>query len=293
MTSTQCTPKRSVSFSLPLLASLALLSACSPEPAADAAADASAAPAATTAPASAAASRPAPRLPNGMVNLGLAPGERGFWGSSGSIYDHGRLSSPNNLLIGDVPFQPWAKALYEFRQANNEKDDPHSRCLPGGPTREIETVNGFEILQMPDLNRIYFVFGGGEHSWRVVYSDGRPLPDVDNPDTIPTYLGYSSARWEGDTLVVESTGFNEKMWFTQGGLPHTRYLHLTERFSRPDYDTLSYEVTVDDPGAYTRPWTGGFQVKWNYTSWDGTEAGEIHEYFCQDNNRDVQHMVGN
>ena len=280
-------------FRLTLLGSLALLVACSQQPAAD---DSASTTTAATAPATQsteAGIKPAPRLANGMVNLGLAAGERGFWGSSGSIYGRGRLSAATNLLIEEVPFQPWAKALYEFRQANNEKDDPHSRCLPGGPTREIETVNGFEILQMPELNRVYFVFGGGEHSWRVVYTDNRPLPDIDNPDTIPVYMGYSSARWEGDTLVIESNGFNEKMWFTQGGLPHTRYLHLTERFSRPDFDTLNYELTVDDPGAYTKAWTGSFSVKWNYTSWDGSDAGEIHEYFCQDNNRDVQHMIGN
>jgi hypothetical protein len=285
-------------FAATVMGALTWLASCSQEPAAEATAAATAAPAVAATPAGnpgagATTVKPAPRLPNGQVNLGLAPGERGFWGSSGSIYGRGRLSASTNLLVEEIPFQPWAKALYEFRQANNEKDDPHSRCLPGGPTREIETVNGFEILQMPDLNRVYFTFGGGEHSWRVVYTDSRPLPDVDNPDTIPVYMGYSSAHWEGDTLVVESTGFNEKMWFTQGGLPHTRYLHLTERFSRPDYDTLNYEITVDDPGAYTKPWNGAFSVKWNYTSWDGSDAGEIHEYYCQDNNRDVQHMIGN
>lgn len=241
----------------------------------------------------AAPAKPAPRLANGMVNLGLPPGEKGFWGNSGSIYDRGRLSHQTNLLESEIPFQPWAKALYDYRQANNQKDDPHARCMPPGPTRLIETVNGFEILQMPELDRVYFVGGGGPRTWRVVYTDGRPLPDIDNPDTIPVYMGYTSGRWEGDTLVVESNGYNERTWFAQGGLPHTRFLHLTERFSRPDRDTLRYEVTVDDPGAYTRAWTGGFDVVWTYNSWDGTEAGEIHEYFCQDNNRDVMHMTGN
>lgn len=237
--------------------------------------------------------KPTPRLANGMVNLGLPAGEKGFWGSSGSIYGRGRLSHQSNLLEEDIPFQPWAKALFDFRAANNQKDDPHARCLPPGPTRLIETVNGFEILQMPELNRIYFVFGGGPRTWRVVYTDNRPLPDIDDPDMIPTYMGYTSARWEGDTLVVESNGFNEKTWFAQGGLPHTRFLKLTERFSRPGLDTLRYELTVDDAGAYTRTWTGGFDVAWNYTSWDGGDSGEIHEYFCQDNNRDVMHMIGN
>ncbi len=277
-------------FSLTLLATITLLCACTQEQQADKALASVEAKAADKAEVK---TKPTPRLANGMVNLGLSPGERGFWGSSGSIYGRGRLSAKTNLLIDEVPFQPWAKALYEFRKANNEKDDPHSRCLPGGPTREIETVNGFELIQLPDLNRLYFVFGGGEHSWRVVYIDNRPLPDIDNPDTIPTYMGYTSAHWDGDTLVIESNGYNEKMWFIQNGLPHTRYLHLTERLSRPDFDTLNYEVTVDDPGAYTKSWTGALSVKWNYKSWDGSDAGEIHEYYCQDNNRDVQHMIGN
>lgn len=241
----------------------------------------------------AAPARPTPRFADGTVNLGLPAGERGFWGNSGSIYGRGNRSHQTNLLEEEIPFQPWAKALYDFRNANNQKDDPHSRCMPPGPTRLIETVNGFEILQMPELNRVYFAFGGGPRTWRVVYTDSRPLPDIDNPDTIPTYMGYTSAHWEGDTLVVESNGFNEKTWFAQGGLPHTRFLHLTERFSRPNMDTLRYELTVDDAGAYTRTWTGGFDVVWTYNAWDGTDSGEIHEYFCQDNNRDVMHMIGN
>jgi hypothetical protein len=237
--------------------------------------------------------KPTPRLSNGQVNLGLPPGEKGFWGNSGSIYGKGRLSHQSNLTLEELPFQPWAKALYEFRAANNQADDPHSRCLPPGPTRLIETVNGFEVLQMPELKRVYFVFGGGPRTWREIYADSRPLPNVDDPDTIGTYQGYTSAHWDGDTLVVESNGYNERTWFAQGGIPHTRFLHLTERFSRPNFDTLSYEVTVDDPGAYTKPWTGGFDVSWTYKSWDGGDEGEIREYFCQDDNNDVKHMYGN
>lgn len=239
-------------------------------------------------------SLPTPRFENGMVNFGLPPGQKGFWGAnSGNIYGRGRGSHETNLLEEEIPFQPWARALMLYRDANNSKDDPHSRCVPPGLVRLVQTVNGFEIVQVPELDRVYFHFGGGPRSWRVIYTDGRALPDVNNPDTIPNYMGYTSARWEGDTLIAESTGFNEKTWFAQGGLPHTRYLKLTEKFSRPDFDTLRYEVIVDDPGAYTRPWTGGFDISWSWNSWDGTDAGEIHEYFCQDNNRDVQHMIGN
>ena len=279
-------------FKLTLLASL-LLVACSEQPAVQTEAVVAATTATTETAATDTAVKPTPRLANGMVNLGLPAGEKGFWGSSGSIFGRGNRSHQTNLLEEEIPFQPWAKALFDYREANNHKDDPHSRCVPPGPTRLIETVNGFEILQMPDLDRVYFVFGGGPRSWRVVYTDSRPLPDINNPDTIPTYMGYTSAHWEGDTLVVESNGFNDKTWFAQGGLAHTRFLHLTERFSRPNMDTLRYELTVDDPGAYTRTWSGGFDVAWTYNAWDGTDSGEIHEYFCQDNNRDAAHMTGN
>jgi len=234
---------------------------------------------------------PTPRLSNGDVNLGLAPGQKGFWGSSGRIFGRGGRSHKANLLEEEIPLQPWARELLKYRQATNEKDDPHAKCLPGGITRQIQTVNGFEILQMPELNRIYLVFGGGPHTWRIIHLDGRPLVDINDPDMIPTYLGYSTGHWEGDTLVVETNGFNEKIWFTSGSLPSTRYMKLTERISRPDFDTLSYELTVDDPGAYTRPWQGGFDVAWNWTGWDGSEKAELHEYFCQDYNQDVSHLT--
>lgn len=231
-------------------------------------------------------SRPAPRNKDGRVVLGPGEDGRGFWGGGGSIIGKGALAT--NLDEEEVPFQPWARALYKARRTNEgQRDDPHVRCMPPGGPRQFQTPNGFEFLEMPELKRIYIVFGGGPRSWRVIYMDGRALPPADE-DRIPTYLGYSSGRWEGDTLVVESEGYNERFWMHRGGLPHTDALHLTERFSRPDFDTLRYEVTVNDPKAYTRPWTGGFTVPWTYTNWDGTPGGEIHEYFCQDYERDVE-----
>src|SRR5207302_7380172 len=97
-------------------------------------------------------------------------------------------------------------------------------------------------------------------------------------DVSPTYYGASAAYWEGDTLVVDSTAYNERFWFTNGGLPHTEGLKLQERISRPDFGTLKYEVTVTDPGTYTRPWSGGWTLEW-------VAGQEIEEYFCDDNNR--------
>jgi hypothetical protein len=94
-----------------------------------------------------------------------------------------------------------------------------------------------------------------------------------------------SGHWDGDALVVDTVGFNERFWLTREGIPHTSFLHLTERFTRTDYDTLKYEATIDDPGAYTKPWTGGWLIRWQ-------QGDEMYEYVCQDNNRDVKHMFG-
>jgi hypothetical protein len=234
-------------------------------------------------------SPPAPRNKDGRISLGPGPGQTGFWGGGGSIVGRGGSSLPTNLTIDQIPFQPWAAALYKIRQGAGQKDDPHARCLPPGGPRQFQTPNGFEFLEVPDQKKIVIVFGGGPRSWRVIYTDGRALPKADE-DRLPTYFGYSSGHWEGDTLVVESEGYNEKFWFHRGGLPHTDALHLTERFSRPDYDNLKYEVTVNDPKAYTKPWNGGFTVPWTYTNWDGTPGGEIQEYLCQDNERDWERL---
>jgi hypothetical protein len=228
-------------------------------------------------------SQPAPKNAAGRIVLGPGAAGRGFWGGAGAI-----IGGAGNLTADQIPFQPWAKYLYDARRSNaGQEDDPHVRCMPPGGPRQFQTPNGFEFLEMPELKRIYIVFGGGPRSWRVIYMDGRALPPVDE-DRLPTFLGYSTGHWEGDTLVVESEGYNEKFWMHRGGLPHTDALHLTEKFSRPDFDTLKYEVTINDPKAYTRPWTGTTTVPWTYTNWDGTEGGEIHEYFCQDYERDVQ-----
>jgi hypothetical protein len=235
-------------------------------------------------------SEPAPRNAEGRVTFGPGPGQKGFWGGGGSITGRGGNSLPTNLMPADVPLQPWARALWQVRQKEGQKDDPHARCLPPGGPRQFQTPNGFEFLEIADQKKIVIVFGGGPRSWRTIWLDGRALPPADE-DRIPTYFGYSSGHWQDkDMLVVESEGYNEKFWFVRGGLPHTDALHLTERFSRPDYDTLKYEVTVNDPKAYTRPWDGGFTVPWTYTNWDGTPGGEIHEYLCQDNERDWERL---
>jgi hypothetical protein len=135
-------------------------------------------------------------------------------------------------------------------------------------------VNGFQFVEQRELGRILVLFGGGNRNWRIIYTDGRPLGQA--AEAVPSYFGSSVGRWEKDTLVVESVGYNERFWMTNGGLPHTEALHLLERFSRPDLNTLRYEVTVDDPRTYTRQWRSAWDVRW-------VPDREIEEFFCEEN----------
>ena len=147
-----------------------------------------------------------------------------------------------------VPFQPWAKAKFEANHVlkQNELD---LRCLPPGLPRINLMSRPFEIVQTPE--RILFIYEGGAHVWRQVWMDGRPHPKDPNPD----WLGDSIGHWEQNTLVVDSVGFNDRTWLDDAGHPHTEQLHVVERYRRPNFGTLDLEVTVEDPGAYTRPFT--------------------------------------
>lgn len=246
------------------------------------------------APRSSQSAKPTPKWPDGHPRLGPVPGEKGYWAypSAASLVENtagGIRMNANGLLAnladaGKVaPFQPWAKGLYEYRQRMLLKDDPMVSCLPPGGPRMMMVPHGVQFLEQPDRQRIFVMSGGGNHNWRLINLDGRPLPGTE--DESPTYFGYSSGKWEGDTLVVNSVGYAERFWFSNGGLPHTENLKLAERFSRPDFNTLKYEVTVDDVGAYTRPWSGGWTLQW-------VPNEEIEQYFCQDNPLDEPHMVG-
>ena len=233
----------------------------------------------------AAAPAPAPRWPDGQIRFGPPAGKKGYWGAASAkalvetsaakvpMTDDGLLT---NLADADkvAPFLPWAKAIYEHRQRNLLKDDPASRCLPQGGPRQFHTENGFQFVEQKEIGRILLLLGGGDRNWRIIYTDRRPLGAA--AEAVPSYYGNSVGRWEKDTLVVESVGYNEKFWLTSGGLPHTEALHLTERFTRTDLNTLKYEVTVDDPRTYTRAWTGGWTIQW-------VPDQDIQEYFCEDN----------
>jgi hypothetical protein len=173
-----------------------------------------------------------------------------------------------------APFKPWAKALYEYRQRTLLKDDPMARCIPPGGPRQFQSPPGFEFVEQRQLGRILVLLGGGDRNWRIIYTDGRPVGQ--SAEAVLGYYGTSVGHWEKDTLVVDSVGYNERFWLSGGGLPHTSALHLTERSSRPNLNTLKYEVTVDDPQTYTRPWKAGWTVRW-------IPDKDLQEYFCEEN----------
>ena len=248
----------------------------------------------TELPSTRAHARPAPRWPDGHPRLGPVPGESGYWAnpSASSLVDTaaGQIRMDHNGLLANLadadkvaPFKPWAKALYEYRQRTLLRDDPMLSCLPPAGPRMFQVAHGVQFLEQPERKRVFVMSGGGNRNWRLIYLDGRALPQSE--DVTPTYWGYSSGHWEGDTLVVESDAFNERFWFSSGGLPHTETLRLTEKFSRPDFDTLTYEVTVNDPGTYMRPWSSAWTLRW-------VAGQDIQEYFCQDNPKDEPHMGG-
>ncbi|MGP0075451.1 MAG: hypothetical protein ACLPWF_26345 [Bryobacteraceae bacterium] len=211
------------------------------------------------------ANKPAPRTADGKPDLD------GLWGPDRTfIYD---ISS--TLKKGEtLPLQPWAEQLAKKRMS---KDDPEANCLPAGVPRMAPYP--WKIVQQPKL--VVFLFEGNIHSYRQIFLDGRGHPD----SLDPTWYGHSVGHWDGDTLVVDSIGFNDKFWFDFAGHPHTEKLHITERYRRPNYDTLEFEVVIDDPGAYTKPFT-------MYGHSPLMEDSEIMEYICNENNQDVSHILG-
>ncbi len=243
----------------------------------------------------AAASDPTPRLADGTPNLGRIAGEKGVWAipyitnmASRSIRADGTPIEATTVLSGSrgpragsatephIPFLPWAAAIYDYNSANQSKYDPEGYCLPPGGPRMMATPYPMEIIQLPDQERVIMIFEGATHIWREIYLDGRPHPEGDALN--PTFLGHSVGRWEGDTFVVDVVGFNENTWIDFFGHPHTDALHLVERFERRDKNTLHYEATIEDPGAYSEPWTVAWDIAWR-------PEGELMEYVCQENNR--------
>jgi hypothetical protein len=181
-------------------------------------------------------------------------------------------------LKGGLPYQPWAAELTKQRTSENRLHDPMSRCLPPGIVRLHTHALMRKIVQTPTLVAIL-----NEQSvwYRQIMMDGRPLP----VDPLPTWNGYSVGKWEGDTLVAESNGFRDDLWLDANGSPMTASAKISERFRRPDFGHLEIALTVDDPKAYTRPWT----VILRQTI---VADSDLLDYVCQENERDVNHLVG-
>jgi hypothetical protein len=215
--------------------------------------------------------RPTPHSASGHVLLGNTPEEKGVWLPRGV--------APNPLGLKDTPFQPWAKAVFADREKNEL--EPHTRCKPSGVLRQFLTPYGVEFVEIADLQRIFIFDIGGPHTYRTIYMDGRAHPEALDP----TYYGHSIGWWDGDTLVVDTVGFNEGFWMDREGRPHTNQLHTLERFTRTNFTTLRYELTVDDPGAYTAKWSGATNLQWE-------KGTELFEYVCQESNYAGSLMVG-
>ena len=263
---------------------------------------------------------PTPRLADGTVNLGRVPGEKGIWNVPYITNMAMRVVGPDGQLLPEIreaqqaqfaargrggagargaaggggggrggsksepwmPFQPWSKAVYDYNSLNETKYDPEGYCLPPGGPRLMATPYPMEILQLPEQKRIVMIFEGATHTWRNISMDGRQHPTGDALN--PTYLGDSIGHWEGDTLVVDVVGFNENTLLDYFGHPHTEKMHVVERFTRPNKGTLHYEAMIDDPGAYTKPFTVAWDVPWNAN-------GELTEYICQENNRYLNRLT--
>ena len=212
----------------------------------------------------------APRAADGHPDLS------GVWQADGQTYFFDLAAG---LKPGDVVMLPWARAEQARREQREHGDDPLAYCLPHGVPR-INT-NGlfpFKIVQTPQLVVILYE---QLNLFRQVFLDGRTL----DKDVNPTWLGYSTGRWEGDTLVVDTRGFNDKTWLdTRMGRPASDALHVVERFRRPKYGELEIVATIDDPKTYAKPWTTTVQHNTLQTSTD------VLEFICAENEKDRAHM---
>ena len=219
-----------------------------------------------------------PRTPDGKPNLSAPvprtadgkPELAGLWRPSpGLTGDIAR-----NLKPGEVPFQPWAEALYKQRRATSSKDDPTANCIVGGVPRSDLVGYPFKVLQVPGMMVILYE---AVHAYRQIFTDGREHPKDPNP----TWFGYSVGHWEGDTLVVVTTGFNDKGWLDNAGKPATDKLRVTERFIRKDFGNMDIQITIDDPKAYTRPWSVNVETPLLVNT-------ELMEFICLENEKDTR-----
>ena len=222
-------------------------------------------------------SAPAPRTSDGRIDLS------GVWDAvehpddpAGGIEG---IRSPKYMVDvmrdfkGAVPFQPWAAELFKQRQANKMRDNPMIRCLPAGVPRLSAYSHPYKIVQTADLIAILYE---SQTLFRQVFLDGRAHPTAPEP----TWLGYSVGKWEGDTLVVETIGFNDKTWLDGLGHPHSEAMKVTERFRRRDVGHMDIEIVIDDPKAYTQ------QIRYVQPQ-ELLPDGDLIEYICNENAKPV------
>jgi hypothetical protein len=234
---------------------------------------------------------PTPRMPDGKPDLS------GIWDVSPRREKPGEappgrppLAVFANLgvaMVGGLPYQPWAAELSKKRVANQRYDNPDALCLPQGPLQYHLDPQPRQIYQMPDRTLIVYE---SNYGLRTIHTDGRPLPKLGEPQ--PYWLGYSIGRWEGDTFVVESNNFRgvqgglaADAWLDQLGSPYTDALRLTERFRRVNFGNLEIDVTIDDPKAYTKPFTVRIEQVIVADGW------EMAEFICHENQKFLE-MTG-
>ncbi len=232
-----------------------------------------------------AANAPAPRTADGHPDLSgvweisrdpsLPPPARGRRGGGGSPFGNVGNNQPDQK----APYQPWAEELVKKRMADNSKDNPDAHCLPMGIGQLNAHIYPRKIIQTP--KEVLIIYEASGTTVREIFLDGRPLPKKDDVD--PWYNGYSVGHWDGDTLVVETTGLMDDGWLDVRGSPLTSNATITERFRRPKYDQLELEETIDDSKAYTKPFTAKVFYKYSPDT-------QLIEFVCMD--KDAQHYVG-
>ena len=223
-----------------------------------------------------------PRTPDGKPDLAAAAPRTadgkmdisGLWmPGNGYVFNLNK-----DLPANSIPFRPWAEALYKQRGDTLSKDDPTGWCVPGGVPRSDAVPYPFKILSTPGMVLILYE---AVQSFRQIFTDGRALP----VDPNPTWLGYSIGHWEGDEMVVETAGFNDKGWLDNAGLPASDALRVTERFVRRNFGQMDIVITINDEKAYTKPWNVTLPLRLMPDT-------ELLEYICSENNKDLQHLVG-
>ncbi|HLK46839.1 MAG TPA: hypothetical protein VKT49_01820 [Bryobacteraceae bacterium] len=227
-------------------------------------------------------SAPAPRTREGQPDLsGLwAPVRRRALdeGLDGQLTATGPFWDFGSVVPGGLPYQPWAAEARNRRFADRSKDNPDVHCMPLGvlqmnthpfPRRFLQTPRYLAILHERDME------------YRQIFTDGRPLP----VDPQPSWNGYSSGKWTSDALVVQTIGFRDGLWADYDGSPLTSAARITERFRRPNFGSIDLEMTVDDPKAYTRPWSANIQLALQLNT-------DLLEYVCLEGEKDSAHMIG-